>query len=127
MRESEKLLNHAQDILKDAESAFEQDMLVSTVQNRIYYSIFHAAKAGLLVVDCDVGTHQGVKIKVGEELVQKGLLEKERGRFFSKQQTLREQADYRVDVDITRGELKKYIQQASKFLNKMEDIIKSEK
>jgi len=94
MREVEKLLEKAENTLEDANKAFEMDMMVSTVQNRIYYSIFYAAQASLISRGIDAGSHQGVKIKIGEELVKKDLLDKKWGRFFSQQQTYREQADY---------------------------------
>ncbi|MFB6209165.1 MAG: hypothetical protein ABEJ56_03430 [Candidatus Nanohaloarchaea archaeon] len=40
MHESEKLLEKAEATLNDARKAYEQEMLVSTIQNRIYYSIY---------------------------------------------------------------------------------------
>jgi uncharacterized protein (UPF0332 family) len=48
MREEDKLIEKAENTLEDAEKAFDVDMMVSTVQNRIYYSVFYAAQAGLV-------------------------------------------------------------------------------
>lgn len=122
MPEIEKLLEKADATLEDAETAFEHDMLVSTVQNRIYYSMYYAAQAALLSQDNDVSTHKGINVKIGEELILNDLLEKDWGRFYSQQQTYREQADYEVDIDIERNELEDYIEQADKFIQKMNDI-----
>jgi len=122
MPEIEKLLEKADATLEDAETAFEHDMLVSTVQNRIYYSMYYAAQAALISQDNDVSTHKGINVKIGEELILNDLLEKDWGRFYSQQQTYREQADYEVDIDIERNELENYIEKADKFIQKMKDI-----
>lgn len=123
MREEKKLIEKAENTLEDAEKAFDVDMMVSTVQNRIYYSIFYAAQAGLISKGIDAGSHQGVKIKIGEELIMNDLLDKKWGRFFSQQQTYREQADYQVDVDIEESDLKSYLDEASSFIQEMKEII----
>lgn len=80
MPEVEKLLNKADDTIEDARKAFEEEMLVSTIQNRIYYSIFYAAQAALISVGEDAGSHQGVKVELGKNLIQNGDLDKEWGR-----------------------------------------------
>ncbi|PSP60388.1 hypothetical protein BRC73_02440, partial [Halobacteriales archaeon QH_7_66_37] len=96
MSEVEKFLEKADATLEDAEKAYREEMLISTVQNRIYYSLYYAAQAALISLGHDVGTHKGVKVKIGEEMVLKDLLDKEWGRFYAQQQTYREQADYQV-------------------------------
>lgn len=123
MLEEEKLLEKAWNTLEDAEKGFDVDMMVSTVQNRIYYSIFYAAQAGLISRGIDAGSHQGVKIKIGEELIKKDLLDKKWGRFFSQQQTYREQADYQVDVDIQKSDLEDYLEEANQFIQEMKVLV----
>jgi uncharacterized protein (UPF0332 family) len=71
----------------------------------------------------DAGSHQGVKIKIGEELIKNDLLDKKWGRFFSQQQTYREQADYQVDVDIEKSDLKSYLDEAHRFIKEMKEIV----
>ena len=127
MREEEKLLEKAEATLEDAEKAFEGDMMVSTVQNRIYYALFYAAQAALVSREIDTGTHQGVKIKLGEDLIKNGLLDEEWGRFFSQQQTYREEADYQIDVDIEKDDLEEYLKKAREFVQEMKNVVASEK
>lgn len=98
-------------------------MLVSTIQNRIYYAIFYAAQAALVSVGEDLGSHQGVKIRLGEKFVKEGDLDRDLGRFFSQQQTYREQADYEVDVDIKRDNLSQYLERAEEFIQNMKRIV----
>lgn len=122
MQEVEELFDKAERTLEDANKAFEEEMLISTIQNRIYYAIFYAAQAALISEGFDTGSHQGVKIKIGEVLIKQRGLEREWGRFFSQQQTYREQADYQIDVDIEREELEAYLEKSEEFIQKMREI-----
>lgn len=123
MNEVKKLIEKSEDTLQDAEKAYQQEMLLSTVQNRIYYSLYYAAQAALISLGYDIGTHEGVKIKIGEEMVLEGLLDKKWGRFYSQQQTYREQADYQLDVDIERDDLEEFIEDSRRFIEQMKEII----
>lgn len=123
MPETDELLKKADRTLEDARKALDEDMLVSTIQNRIYYAIFYAAQAALISADEDPGSHQGVKIRLGEKFVKEGDLDAEWGRFFSQQQTYREQADYEVDVDIEKGDLSQYLENAEEFIQEIERIV----
>ena len=122
MSEVEKFLEKADATLEDAEKAYREEMLISTVQNRIYYSLYYAAQAALISLGHDVGTHKGVKVKIGEEMVLKDLLDKEWGRFYAQQQTYREQADYQIDVDIERTDLEEFLEDAKTFIQEMKRI-----
>lgn len=124
MPEVEKLLEKAEATLKDAKKAYNQEMLISTVQNRLYYSMYYAVQAALLSQNIEVKTHEGTKIKIGEELILKDKLDEKWGRFYSQQQSYREEADYQIDVDIKRGELEKYLEKAEKFIQEMKEISK---
>ena len=48
MSEVEKFLEKADATLEDAEKAYREEMLISTVQNRTYYSLYYAAQAALI-------------------------------------------------------------------------------
>ena len=122
MNEVSKLLEKADATLEDAEKAYQEEMLVSTVQNRIYYSLYYAAQAALISLGHDVGTHEGVKIKIGEEMVLEGFLDKRWGRFFAQQQTYREQADYQLELDVERQDLKESLNEAQEFIQEMKQI-----
>jgi len=63
-----------------------------------------------------------LRSRIGEKLVLEDLLEKKWGRFFSQQQTYREEADYQIDVDIEREDLSKYLEDAEKFIEEMKSI-----
>lgn len=122
MSEVEDLLKKADATLGDAEKAYTEEMLVSTIQNRIYYAVFYAAQAALISYGENPGSHQGTKIKLGQKLVNNGVLDRKRGRFFAQQQTYREQADYQIDVGIERPDLKQYLENAADFISEMRRI-----
>jgi len=124
MHEEEELLEKSDIFLSDAKSALNSEMSLETVQNRVYYSMFLAAKAALLTEDIETGTHGGVNQQLGKIFVkEKEVLDEDMGRFFSRQQTLREQADYDVETSFDRKEIKENIEKAKRFVEKMREIV----
>ena len=124
MREAEKLLEKSEKFLSDANSGLIHDLSLEMVQNRIYYSMFLAAKAALLTEDVEAGTHSSVNRQLGKVFVkEKEVLSKEMGRFYSVQQTLREKADYDSDASFDREEIKRGLEKAEAFVEEMKDIV----
>ena len=125
MREEDELIEKAESFLSDARSAFESGMSLETVQNRLYYSMFLSAKAALLTEGVEVGTHQSVNRQVGRVLVkEKEVLERGMGRFYSEQQTLREQADYDPETSFEREQVKENLERAGEFVNLMKAVVR---
>ena len=124
MREVDELIEKSESFLSDARSAFGSDMSLETVQNRLYYSMFLSAKAALLTEGVEAGTHQSVNRQLGRVFVkEKEVLEKEMGRFYSEQQTLREQADYDPETSFERAEVSENIEKAKEFVGEMKRIV----
>lgn len=66
--------------------------------NRAYYAMFDAARASLLVADCELGkTHKGTLNAFSEHLVKTGKLPKEMGRQLKQAEVTRCIADYAGD------------------------------
>ncbi len=84
--------------------------------------MFNAAKAALITVGEEPGTHHGVKTLVGR-LVKEDMISKEYGRFYAQQQTYREQADYEPEVSFTREDLRDRMDLAHAFLDQMGEIV----
>lgn len=102
----------------------EHGLSLETVQNRIYYSIFLAAKAGLITEGIDAGTHNKVNRQVGKVFVKdKEVLSSEEGRFYARQQTLREQADYDYKSKFEREQVENALENAEKFVSKMKSVV----
>lgn len=123
MPEADQLVDKAETFLSDAESGLEMELSLETVQNRIYYSLFHAAKAALLNYNVEPGTHSGVNAKLGQVLIQReGVLDKEMGRFYSEQMTLRERADYDPDYSLKPDKVKQDLEKAKELFHKLRRI-----
>lgn len=126
MREQKKLLEKAEKFLSDARTGLSQDMSLETVQNRLYYAMFLSAKAALLTRGIETGTHSSVNRQLGRVFVKKeNIIDKETGSFYSRQQTLREQADYDPDTNFSREEIEESLQKAEEFIQKMKQVVRS--
>lgn len=126
MREEERLLEKSQKFLSDARSAFQQDMSLETVQNRLYYAMFLAARAALLNEGVETSTHSSVNRQVGKIFVkEKDILDPGTGSFYSRQQTLREQADYDPETSFEREEISESLEKAEEFVQKMNKVVET--
>jgi len=59
------------------------------VANRLYYSIFHAVTALMLIDGIKTSTHKGVSSQFGRYYVLSGEFDREDGIFYSRLQTMR--------------------------------------
>lgn len=64
------------------------------VANRLYYAVFHAVNAMLLIDGIQTGTHKGTSIQFGKSYVLTGLFSRNDGVLYGQLQTMREKADY---------------------------------
>lgn len=64
------------------------------VANRLYYSMFHAVTALMLVDGIKTTTHKGTSSQFGRHYVLTGRFSREDGMLYSRLQTMREKADY---------------------------------
>ncbi len=64
------------------------------VANRLYYAVFHAVTAMLLVDGIKTGTHKGTSSQFGRLYVLSGVFSRQDGILYSRLQTMREKADY---------------------------------
>jgi len=76
-------LEKSKETLQDARVLFEKASLSSAV-NRIYYAMFYAVSGLLLSNDLSSSKHSGVRSLFNKEFVNKGLFDKELGKFYSK-------------------------------------------
>lgn len=64
------------------------------VTNRLYYAVFHAVNAMLLIDGIRTGSHKGTSMQFGKSYVLTGIFRREDGVLYSQLQTMREKADY---------------------------------
>lgn len=83
----------AESKISAAEVLIKQGMYADAV-SRIYYGIFHAARAMLALKGLDSKKHSGIISLFNQHFVKTGLLPKEFGRIIKNAKDLREESDY---------------------------------
>jgi uncharacterized protein (UPF0332 family) len=116
-------LDKAQRLLDDATLLLRERRWESSV-NRSYYAALSAAKAALILLGIDPKSHEGVKTMVSKELVLKGLLSKEQGKWFRELSFEREDADYADYVNVDSSDAEDAHRNAVKFIEITKEIIR---
>lgn len=91
--------------------------------SRAYYCVFHAARALLFSIGLEPKTHKAVVSLVGEHFVRTGTLQTTTGRFISRMQRDREDADYEPAAVFTPEEAAALIDGTERFLSEAKHII----
>ncbi len=71
------------------------------VANRLYYAVFHAVTALMLLDGIKTATHKGTSAQFGQHYVLTGQFNREDGMLYSRLQTMREKADYQNTFSIS--------------------------
>ena len=82
-------MENANNTLKEVESHIQNGFYNMAV-NRMYYACYYAASAN----GVETKSHDGVRRMVGQELILKGIIDAEYGRFYSQLFSKRETGDY---------------------------------
>jgi len=91
-----------------------------------YYSMYHAAKACLILEGSSPRTHAGVISEFGRLFVVTGKVDSSLGKSLSAAKEDREDSDYEVYSEIKGEEVKKVLKEAENFMKIAEEIIKRE-
>jgi len=114
-------LEKAKNTLSDAKKYIEDATHESTV-NRIYYAMFYAVNALLIAKGLFSSKHSGVIALLNREIVNKGLLKKEYGKFYSDMFDNRQEGDYKDFVQFEKEDVKEWLKKAEEFINKVEEL-----
>jgi uncharacterized protein (UPF0332 family) len=114
-------LQKSKETLNDAKIMVEIATLSSTV-NRIYYAMFYAVNALLLSKNFSSSKHSGVRALLNKEFINKGLLDKEMGKFYSKIFEERQEGDYKDFAKFNAEDVKKWLSNAENFIDEIEKL-----
>jgi len=89
--------------------------------------MYHAAKACLALEGSSPKTHEGVIAEFGRLFILTGKVDTAFGKALSAAKEDREDSDYEVYVEITKGEVEKVLNEAEIFLTKAEEIVRAAK
>jgi len=95
--------------------------------NRIYYSCYYMVSALLLAKSIETGSHKGIRQMFGFHFVQKGLVSKEDGRFFSDLDDRRQTGDYDDFVNYDEVVASQLFIRADGFVKRMIELIESQR
>ncbi len=114
-------LGKARNTLSDAKRYIGDATLESTV-NRIYYAMFYAVNAILITKRLSSSKHSGVLALYNKEIVNRGLIEREFGEFYSDMFKRRQKGDYEDFVIFEKEDVEQWLKKAEEFLNKIEKL-----
>ena len=118
-------LDRSRESLKAAELMLENELYIPAM-NRIYYSMFYAVHALLILKDSAFSKHGQVKGFFNREFIKTGIFPKEFGKLFNTVFEYRQKFDY-VDLIIPEKELvSDYISEANIFINTLSEFIKKQ-
>ena len=118
-------LERANESIKAAELMLENGMYISAM-NRIYYSMFYAVQALLVLKESAFSKHGQVKGFFNKEFIKTGVFPKDFGKLFNTVFEYRQKFDY-VDLIIPEEELiSDYISKANIFIQQITEFIKDQ-
>lgn len=108
-------LEKAKSNISAAELLIEQGMYADAV-SRIYYGMFHAARAMLALKGLDSRKHSGIISLFNQHFVKTGLLPKEFGRMILNAKDLREESDYNEFYLVSFKEAEQLLKHGTAFI-----------
>lgn len=109
-------LTQAAETLEEAVFLLEGGKSLRVVTNRAYYSMFYAILALLIDEPFASSKHSGVLSYFNRRFVNEGVFPKEIGRAINRAFELRQQGDYRENVELALEQVEPLIESASAFL-----------
>ena len=89
-----------------------------------YYAMMHAANAALATKGLQAKTHNGTQTLFNEHLVQRGEVDRQRGRELVRGQRRRTSADYDVSRDVSESEAYEQCTGATTFLTEIRALLR---
>ena len=113
--------------LIDQFTILENAELWDTLANRVYYAVFHAVTALLIMNGLHAGSHQGVSVLFNKHFVKENLVDEKYGRLLARLENMREKSDYTCLFETTKEEVLPMIPQAKEMISIIENLINSNK
>lgn len=117
-------MQRAEESFKAAEIMYEKNMLIFAM-NRIYYSMFYAVQAALILQDVSFSKHGQVKAYLNRALVKTGILPKTLGRIYNKAFEYRQKFDYVDFAEPDQDLVKSYLKEARVFLDAIKQYLQN--
>ena len=119
-----KELARAKKALLAAKTLIEKGLFEDCV-SRAYYAVLHAAKAALSTLGVESDTHNGVRKMFGFHLIKTGKIEKEYAKILTAGKEDREISDYEVSIEIEEERAEQRVNEAEKFVKRIEQYLQT--
>ncbi len=124
-QEVQKRLRLAKEKLEVAWALHEKGFYADAV-SRVYYAMYHAARAVLFIKNVDPIKHSGVIKMFSLHYVKAGIVESVYNKSLAYLKELRESADYETDREFNQAKCLDALEQGEKFIEITEEIIKKQ-
>ncbi len=108
--------------LEEAKLLFDGKKYVGAI-NRIYYAMFYAINALLILEGYSSSKHSGVMSLFNRHFVRTGIVSKEAGRFFQEMFVVRSKGDYGDFKTFTKEEAKSALGKCAKCLEELKEAL----
>ncbi len=122
LEEIEREMNVAEEELSSAYILFEHGKYRDVI-SRAYYSMFHAARALLLIKGLSPKKHAGTVSMFGKHYVKEGIVDEYYGKALTKAFQMRSKADYNVMYLPSEEEAEEVLELAEEFLEKARRLV----
>lgn len=116
-------LKQATEAIDDAVFLFENKRSLRGVVNRIYYSMFYAVLALLVLEPFQGSKHSGVIGYFNRHFIKDGRLPQEMGRYLNLAFEARQEGDYKEFSDLTEENVKELLTNARTFLKEIKKYL----
>jgi hypothetical protein len=118
-------MERSRESIRAAEIMLENEMFAISM-NRVYYSMFYAVQALLVLYKVSFSKHGQVKGYFNRELIKTGIFSVDMGKLYNKVFEYRQKFDY-VDFAVPdRDMVSEYIEKAREFHAKINEYIKTQ-
>jgi uncharacterized protein (UPF0332 family) len=117
-------LKEAEESLDEAQFLYDGEKSPRSVINRAYYAMFYSVLALLIFEPYSSSKHSGVLSYFNRRFIKEGLLSEQVGRAINKAFDLRQRADYREEVVLTREQVEPFLTSAKEFIESVSTYLR---
>ena len=117
-------MERSRESIQAAEIMLENEMLTISM-NRVYYSMFYAVQALLVLYNVSFSKHGQVKGYFNRELIKTGIFSVDMGKLYNKVFEYRQKFDYVDFASPDRDMVFEYIEKAKEFHSTIKDYIQT--
>lgn len=118
-------MERSRESIRAAEIMLENEMLIISM-NRVYYSMFYAVQALLVLHNVSFSKHGQVKGYFNRELIKAGIFSVEMGKLYNKVFEYRQKFDYVDFASPDRDMVFEYIEKAKEFHSTIKNYIQTQ-